>query len=93
MSELEVVKTKIAVAEADLAGAKDEGDKELIRNYSRLLGALQEEKNLLLQQGILFYQLHCLLFVFVNSVSVYLLFTLTMCIFFCLNNFASFCFF
>ena len=63
MSELEVVKAKIAVAETDLAKAKTDEDKDIIKMYGGILLALQQEKvelqkekNFLLQQGILFYQ-------------------------------------
>ena len=55
MSELEVVKTKIAVAEAKLASAEDEGDKDLIKILYTHLSELQKKENFLLQQGILFY--------------------------------------
>ena len=63
IGELEAVKSKIAVAEADLADAKTElAESKTEKNIDRrdrlesFLLELQKEKNRLADEGIIFYQ-------------------------------------
>ena len=49
VNELETVRQKIAATDAKLAKVEQEGDRELMLMYGRMLAGLQEEKNRLLQ--------------------------------------------
>jgi hypothetical protein len=49
VNELDTVRQDITAAKAKLAKAEEEGDRELITAYVKLLAGLQEEKNRLSQ--------------------------------------------
>ena len=66
MSDLDQIRSKIAITEADLAEAKKAGDRELILMYGNQLIEQQKEKNILLaNQGK--FQLLSLLFAKSNT--------------------------